>query len=125
MALVRMYRDPALGEPHVADVSPEQVPRWQAKGWVVGEPPEPEGKTITGLANTVWNPAAVVPDRAATEAQLAAVAAAGGGGAAIVLRAGQGISVTPGQTPLEYTIALDLSLVSASDNLTIKKENKP
>lgn len=78
MATVRMHRDPALGEPHVADVHPDEVAKWEARGWVVGEAPPPEGKTITGLANTVWDPSDYREDRAATEGQLAAVAIGGG-----------------------------------------------
>lgn len=83
MATVRMHRDPALGEPHTADVHPDEVSKWEARGWVVGEGPPPEGNTITGLSNVAWDPANVRDDRAATEGQLAALAL--GGGAAVDL----------------------------------------
>lgn len=90
MATVRMHRDPALGEPHTADVHPSEVDRWQARGWIQGDAPpildpaaNPSYQTITGLINTAWNPADVQADRAATEGQLAALAL--GGGAAVDL----------------------------------------
>lgn len=81
-ALVPVWRDPAVyGEPHTAEVHPDQLDRWLARGWIQGVPPimpdpaaSPVFQCITGLLNTAWNPADIRPDRAATEGQLAELA---------------------------------------------------
>lgn len=85
-ALVQVWRDPAVyGEPHTAEVHPDQLDRWLARGWIQGEAPimpdpaaSPVYQEITGLLNTTWDPAAIRADRAATEGQLAALALGGG-----------------------------------------------
>lgn len=55
------------------------------------------------------------------------VGGAGGDTLSVTLTAGEGIAVTSRRTAqgLEYTVALDLSLESESDNLTITQKGTP
>lgn len=66
--------------------------------------------------------------RGKVRVKLCPCAGVGSGGSDVLLEAGEGVKITKSlnaEGKQVITIALDLSLVSASDNLTIKKENEP